>query len=314
MILITGGTGFVGKHLQEALTRRGVEHFVFSSKEFDLTCTQQAKAVFAANKKADTIIHLASYQAAGEFPAKHTADQFRINNLIHTNVLAAWHQFLPHAKLVAIGSSCAYPSSPGPLVEERFMDGEIHGSVYSYAFTKRLLFNGIKAYNDQYKLNGTYLIPATMYGEHDDFNAETAHVCGALVGRFVKAVREHQPSVEIWGDGTQIRDFMYVKDFIHSLLENIVPKCERDTINVGPGRGNSVRELAQTVSQVAGYKGELVFNSSRYTGIKEKFIETNRFTQKYGGNITADLTPGMKRTADWYAANYEALKDRVKFA
>jgi GDP-L-fucose synthase len=313
MILITGGTGFIGKHLQAELSRRGTEHCVFSSRQHDLTVREQAEAIFAAQSKASVILHMACYQAAGDFPAKHTAEQFHINNLIHVNVLESWRKYAPQAKLVAIGSSCAYPSKPGPLVEERFMDGEIHGSVYSYAFTKRLLYTGITAYNDQYKLNGTYLIPATMYGEHDDFNAETAHVCGALVGRFVKAVKENQPSVEIWGDGTQVRDLMYVKDFIAALLD-LIPQCERDIINVGPGKGVSIRELAQAISRAAGYKGELVFNATRYTGIKEKFIETGKFVQKYKGSISNELAAGIQRTVDWYAANYDEIKDRRKFA
>lgn len=312
MILITGGTGFVGQHLQEELSARQLDYFAFSSRQFDLTVAEQAEAVFSAHRDADTILHLASYQAAGEFPARHTAEQFRINNLIHVNVLENWRRFAPRAKLVAIGSSCAYPSNPGPLVEDRFLDGVIHGSVYSYAFTKRLLFTGITAYNDQFKLNGTYLIPATMYGEHDDFHPDTAHVCGALVGRFVRATREKQPSVEIWGDGTQIRDIMYVKDFVAALLR-LVPQCERDLINVGPGGGTSIRDLAFAISRAAGYPGELVFNASRYVGVKEKFINTARFTQKYGGQISNDITPGIRRTVDWYAAHYDEVKDRRKF-
>lgn len=312
MILITGGTGFVGKHLQEELAARGIEHYAFSSKQFDLTVPEQAQAVFAAHAKAEVILHLACYQAAGEFPALHPAEQFRVNNLIHVNVLEAWHRFAPQAKLLAIGSSCAYPSKPGSLVEDRFMDGEIHGSVYSYAFTKRLLFTGIKAYNDQFKHNGTYLIPATMYGEHDDFHPDTAHVCGALVGRFVKAVKEGLPTVEIWGDGTQVRDIMYVKDFASALLD-LIPQCERDVLNVGPGRGTAIKDLAQAISKAAGYQGELVFNASRYVGVKEKFIETGRFQEKYHGTIPADLAHGIQRTVDWYAANYDAIKDRRKF-
>lgn len=313
MMLITGGTGFVGKHLQEELARRGIEHYVFSSRQYDLTVPEQAHAVFAAHSRASTIIHLASFQAAGEFPAKHPAEQFHINNLIHVNVLESWRRFAPQAKLLAIGSSCAYPSKPGPLTEGRFMDGEIHGSVYSYAFTKRLLCTGITAYNDQYRLNGTYLIPATMYGEHDDFHPDTAHVCGALVGKFVKAAKEKLPSVEIWGDGTQVRDLMYVKEFIGALL-HLIPQCERDIINVGPGRGTSIKELAYTISRAACFKGEIVFNSSRYVGIKEKFIETNKFVEKYKGSIGNELARGIQRTVDWYASNYDQIRDRQKFA
>jgi GDP-L-fucose synthase len=312
MILITGGTGFVGKHLQEELVLRGVEHHVFSAKDCDLTIPDQARAVFADHRKASTIIHMASYQAAGEFPARHPAEQFYLNNLIHVNVLENWRKFTPHAKLVAIGSSCAYPSKPGPLTEDRFMDGEIHGSVYSYAFTKRLLYTGITAYNDQFELNGSYLIPSTMYGEYDDFNGETAHVCGALVGRFVTAVKENLPVVEIWGDGTQVRDFMYVKEFIRALL-NLIPQCERDIINVGPGRGITISELALAIAQAAGYRGEVIFNASRYVGVKEKFIDTSRFVEKYHGVVGDSLYPGVQQTVDWYASNYERVKNRRKF-
>jgi GDP-L-fucose synthase len=214
VILITGGTGFVGKHLQEELTRRGEEFFVFSKSEHDLTDLRQAEAAFQRCRNVQTVIHLASYQAAGTFPARHPAEQFFINNLIHTNMLEAWRRHAPQAKLVAIGTSCAYPSNAARLVEDVFLDGAIHGSVYCYAFTKRLLYLGIQAYNDQHKLNGSYLIPATMYGEHDDFDADTAHVCGALVARFVHAVRQNLPEVEVWGDGSQVRDFMDVKDFV----------------------------------------------------------------------------------------------------
>src|SRR5579863_6626797 len=122
-IFVTGGTGFVGKHLMTELERRGLKGVAFASSQFDLTVPDQARAAFAAHRDACVLIHMACYQAAGEFPAKHTAEQFHVNNLIHLNVLESWRKLMPEARLVAIGSSCAYPSSPGTLVEERFMDG-----------------------------------------------------------------------------------------------------------------------------------------------------------------------------------------------
>ena len=162
--LITGGTGFVGHHLQEELRRRGESFVVFAQRVFDLTEWDQAEKVFAEHRDADVILHLASHQAAGEFPAKHTAQQFWINNRIHTHVLEAWRRHLPHAKMVAFGCSCAYPSNSTSLKEEVLFDGPIHGSVYAYGFTKRLLATGVQAYNDQFKLNGSFIMPATLYG------------------------------------------------------------------------------------------------------------------------------------------------------
>jgi GDP-L-fucose synthase len=312
MILITGGTGFVGKHLQEELTARGMEHAVFSKREYDLTIREQADSVFDRYRHADVILHLASYQAAADFPAKHPADQFYINSSIHTNVLEGWRKFAPKAKLIALGSSCAYPSRAETLVEDRLLDGEIHGSVYSYAFTKRLIYTGILAYNDQYGLNGSYLIPPTMYGEYDDFNVETAHVCGALIGKFARAVCEGLPEVEIWGDGTQVREFIYVKEFIRALLY-LTPLCDRDIVNVGPGRGTSIRILAETISRATGFKGRLLFNMDRYVGIQEKFLNTDKLASKYNWRVGEDLSAGIGRTVEWYLRNYGQLKDARKF-
>ena len=312
-VLVTGGTGFVGKHLQQELTARGIAHFAFGSRQFDLTRWENAEKVFSAHRDATLIIHLASYQAAGEFPAKHTAEQFYRNNLIHNHTLEAWRQFAPQAKFIALGASCAYPSSAQAMTEDKIFDGAIHGSVYSYGATKRMLYTGILAYNDQFKLNGNYLIPPAMYGEDDDFNEATAHVPSALIGRFVKAVKMNLPEVEIWGDGTQVRDLADVKDFVNNLLE-LAPKLERDMVNLAPGRGKTIKELALTVCEAAGYQGKVVFNASRYTGAKEKFVDATKLREKYGIVMNHELAPGIRRTVAWYAKNYDAVKDRRKFA
>ncbi len=201
-----------------------------------------------------------------------------------------------------------------PLVSQKtfYMDGEVHGSVYSYAFTKRLLLRGIQAYNDQYGLNGSYLIPATMFGEYDDFNPRTVHVCGALIGKFVCAAKEGLPEVEIWGDGTQVRDFLDVKEFVRATL-NLATCCDRDIINIGPGHGTSIRDLAETICRASGFQGKVVYNAARYVGIREKFIDCSRLAEKYNWRITSDLESSLSRTVRWYAGNYESVKDQVKF-
>ena len=310
--LITGGTGFIGQHLQEELRRRGISFCAFSRKEFDLTVWDQAQAVFERNRHATAILHMASFQAAGTFPAQHPAEQIFVNSLMHTHVRECWRRQAPGARLVAIGSSCAYPGKARRLIEEIFLDGEPHASVYAYAAAKRLLCTGIQAYNDQFGLDGTYLIPAAMLGEHDDFNPVTSHVPGALIGKFVRAVREGLPEVEIWGDGSQVRDFMDVKEFVGVLLE-LVARSNRDVLNIGPGAGLSIRELATLISEAAGFKGRLAFNPQRYVVIREKFMDATRLREKYGLTLSRDLRAAIARTVAWYSENYEALKDRRKF-
>jgi len=312
-VLITGGTGFVGKHLQTELAQRGVPFFAFGRRQFDLTRREDAEAVFKQHQDADLILHLASFQAAGEFPGKHTAEQFFVNNLIHNHALEAWRKFIPQARLIAVGASCAYPSAAQGMTEDKFFEGAIHGSVYSYGATKRMLYTGILAYNDQFKLNGSYVIPAAMFGEDDDFNESTAHVPGALVARFVRAVRMNLPEVEIWGDGSQVRDFMDVKDFVRGLIE-LAPRLDRDIVNLVSHGGKTVKELALAVCEAAGYRGKVVFNANRYTGAKEKFLDATKLREKYGMVISGDLAPGIRRAVEWYSKNYEAVKDRRKFA
>jgi nucleoside-diphosphate-sugar epimerase len=312
-VLITGGTGFVGTHLQEELERRGIGYAAFGRRDFDLLDKAQADAVFAQNASADVVVHLACYQAAAEFPAQHPGEQFFVNSQIHLNVLEGWRRHLPHAKLIGMGSSCAYPSDLAALTEDRLLDGPIHGSVYSYAFTKRLLHIGIQAYNDQYGLRGSYVIPPTLFGERDDFHVSTAHVVSALIGKFVRATQEQAPSVEIWGDGSQVREFLYVKTFVSALVD-LLPVIEPEALNVAPGRGTSIRDLAEAISAAAGFRGRLAYDPSRYVGVKEKFLTTVKLEQKYGMRLPVTVADGIARTAAWYAANSDILKDKVKFS
>ena len=313
MILVTGGTGFLGRHLTARLDRLGLSHYAFGKRDGDLTRWDQAEAVFRAHRDATAIIHCASYQAAGDFPAKHPGEQMRVNSLIHLHVLEAWRQHAPTAALIGIGSSCAYPAEAWPLTEDRFMDGEIHGSVYAYAFTKRLLWRAIQSYNDQYGLNGSCLIPATMFGEHDDFHPDTAHVSGALIGRFARAVREGLPEVEVWGDGSQVREFMDVEDFVDAVL-HVLPRIRCDLVNVGPGTGVTIRDLAEAIRHATAYAGRVRFDADRYVGIRAKYMDTAKLAGRYGWRVPKDLGPGIRRTVTWYLEHYEALRDLRKFS
>lgn len=311
MMLVTGGTGFVGTHLQEELSARALPFYAFGSRDHDLTDPAQTDAAFRRAGAIDTIVHLACYQAAGEFPARNPGAQFIINNRIHLNVLDAWRRLAPSARLVAIGSSCAYPSDLDSLTEDRLMDGPIHGSVYSYAFTKRALHTGILAHNDQYRLNGSYLIPPTLFGEFDDFHVDTAHVSGALIGKFVKAARLGG-NVEVWGDGSQVREFLDVKVFVKALVD-LMPRLDREVLNFAPGTGTSIKTLAETIAAAAGIPGRIDYDTSKYVGVKEKFLNVARLRDKYGVRLPSDIGAGIARTVRWYDANFDAVKDRRKF-
>jgi GDP-L-fucose synthase len=284
---ITGGTGFVGKNMVPFLTELGADVTAIGSS-FDLATEAGAERAFTTfNKKFDYIIHGAAVQGAGEWPLKHKAEQFGLNLHIHANTFAMWKRFQPQAKMIGIGSSCSYPGAKEVLKEEEYWDGPMHSSVDNYGFTKKAVSVGIEAYKAQYGLKGTTVIFATLYGPYDHFDPEKSHVVSALVKKFVDATRANSPAVEVWGDGKQTREVIYVEDQIRGLLA--VLNYEGSIINVGTGRSTMVSELAETIKALARYPGEIVYNPDRFVGVRRKVLDISLARERYGWTTAIPL-------------------------
>lgn len=298
-VLLTGGTGFVGGAVRRALERRNLPCAWFSRSQFDLTSQEQADAAFELHADAELIVHLAGAGTAGDFTARAAADLFDVNHRIHVNVLRAWCRHLSGARMLAVGSSCAYPAGAARLNEDAILSGPPDPSVAAFAASKRALLAGLHAYDAQYGLDGSYIVPATLFGPHDDFDSDRAHVVSALIARFVRAKRTAASAVEIWGDGSQVRDFMHVDDFADALV-HVAGRCHRTVLNVGPGRGTSVRELAELIRDAVGYSGRLVYDPNRYSGVPEKVLDTSRLTAQFTWAPHDDLAGAIARTVAWY--------------
>ncbi len=305
-VLITGGTSFVGKNLTEMLSQLDAEYFTFHSKEFNLTRGEEAdKVMQAQGKKYDFIIHMAALQAAADWPMHHTGVQLYTNSLIHVNTLEAWRKYQPQAKFIGVGSSCSFPGDIPVLAEEDVDKGPLHPSVYAYGATKKLLGVGIKAYKDQYGLKGTMPIFATLYGPHDDFKLETAHVVSALIAKFVKARNNNEKEVEVWGDGTQTREVIYVKDQLTGLLM-AAQDYEGDLLNIGTGQEITVRELAETIKKVSGFEGDIVYNTDKFVGVKRKVLNIEKAKREIGWTVKNklhSLEEGLAKTIEWCEEN-----------
>lgn len=312
-VLITGGTSFVGKNLTRRLSELGANYLTFGSKDYNLTDREQANSVFQTGGY-DFVIHMAALQHAADWPIHHTAEQFDVNGLIQINTLNAWKEFQPQAKLIAVGSSCCYPGEIESLKEEDLDQGDLHDSVYSYGATKRILGVGLRAYSDQYGLKGIMPMFATLYGPHDDFNLETAHVVGALTAKFCDAKKNNSPSVEVWGDGTQTRELIYVEDQIEGLLmagqkfEGYPSTYHGNVINIGTGKETTIRNLAETIKKVSRYEGEIDFNTDRFVGVKKKVLDISRAKKEFGwtvDNRLNNLEEGLEKTIRWYEENIQ---------
>ena len=198
-ILITGGTGFLGKNIVPYLKQKGAD-VTATGRNYDLTNWDKAEELFKL-KEYDLIIHGAAFQGAGDFTLKYPADQFFKNNLIHTNALELWKRHQPSARFVGLGSTCSYPGGLPVLSEDDYFTGPLHPSVEIYGLTKCVMQQGIKAYKKQYGLQGTTVVFATLYGPHDEFDISRSHVVSALVQKFCEATANIGTGVE-----TSIKD------------------------------------------------------------------------------------------------------------
>jgi len=301
-VLITGGTGFLGKNIVPMLRNAGVD-VVATGRNYDLTNWETTQNLFNL-KKYDLIIHAAAFQGAGDFTLRYPADQFYKNNLIHTHVLEAWKQFQPHARLVGIGSTCSYPGNIPVLSEKDYFTGPLHPSVETYGLTKCVMQQGIKAYKQQYGLSGTTVAFATLFGPHDEFDISRSHVVSALVQKFCDAVKTGQSEVEVWGDGSQYRELIYIDDQINGLLMT----CEYDgeLINIGSGKETRISELASTIKDLSGFTGNIVYNTNRFVGVKRKVLNIDKAKKTFGwtvDNKMHTLDEALMKTINWYREN-----------
>lgn len=307
--LITGGTGFLGKNLIQYLNSLGTVVHGFGS-EFNLYYEDNAEKILTIhNTKYDYIIHGAVLQGAGEWPLHHKAEQFDVNCKIHTNILKAWKTHQPQARLIGLGSSCSYPGIKTELFEREYWDGRMHDSVDIYGLTKKVMNTGIEAYKAQHGLKGTTVIFATLYGPHDSFDREKSHVVSALIRKFVEAKESKSDEVEVWGDGTQTRELIFVEDQIKGLL--LVLDYEGELINIGTGNSITIKELAENIKDIIGYQGNIFYNVNRFVGIKHKVLNIDLAKKLYGWTTKiplGSLNENLRKTIDWYYSNKENLK------
>lgn len=307
--LITGGTGFLGKNLVKYITERGgiVDYF---GSNYNLSIESEAIRAFQTfNKTYDYIIHAAVLQGAGDWPLFHKAEQFDTNCRIHANTLKCWKEYQPQARFIGIGSSCSYPGTKIELFEEDYWNGRMHESVDIYGLTKKVMNVGIEAYKAQYGLKGTTAVFATLYGPHDSFDREKSHVVSALVRKFVEAKESNSPEVEVWGDGTQTRELIYIEDQIKGLLT--VLDYDGELINIGTGTTHTIKELAETIKELVQYEGKIFYNTNRFVGVKHKVLNVDVAKTTYGWTTKIELgtlRDNLLKTIDWFEQNKHLIK------
>jgi GDP-L-fucose synthase len=294
-VFITGGGGFLGRHLITALHRAGHSVVAPGSRECDLLKDGALEAWSA--EKFDRIFHLAAWTQAGDFCLRHPGEQWVRNQRLNTQVLAWWAERQPQAKLVSIGTSCAY-SPDLPLREEHYLDGQPIESLYTYAMTKRMMLVGQRSLAKQYGLKHLTVVPSTLYGPGYHADGRQLHFIFDLIRKILLGRTQGAP-VELWGDGHQRRELIHVDDFVRTALQ-LADRVDNEIVNLGCGTEHTIREFAGLICAEVGYDPAAIrYDTSRYVGARSKCLEIEKLRRLLPDFSPMSLAEGLPPVIAW---------------
>ena len=269
--------------------------------EWDLTRADDVERLFAETKP-ELVIHLAA-EVGGIGANRANPGRYWYANLIMGANILEQSRLHGVDKLVVIGTICAYPKfTPVPFKEEDLWNGYPEETNAPYGLAKKTLLVGAQAYRDQYGLDAIYLLPVNLYGPGDNFDLESSHVIPAQIRKMVEAIERGEREVVLWGDGSPTREFLYVDDCAEAILLAAERYDGPDPVNLGTGSEISIRELAETIAELTGYEGELVWDTSKPNGQPRRRLDTERAERLFGFHASTPLREGLERTVTWYRA------------
>jgi GDP-L-fucose synthase len=310
-IVVTGSTGFLGRHVMPVLNQKyGAQNVVgLSSKNYDLTDPVQVKKMFE-DLKPDVLLHLAAYVGGIGANSKLPADFFYINNLL-TSLAFDYAAKTKITKLIYPIGGCCYPNTaPSPISEKEMWNGYPQKESAGYAMAKKVGVVASLAYKEQYGLNSIITVPGNMYGEYDNFKTSESHVIPATIRRFYEAKINNVDKVVMWGSGKPQRDFVYAGDVAATFPFFIDDYDSTDPVNISSGTTTSIKELAETVKELVGYTGQIVWDTTKPDGQMVKIFDTKRM-KDLGLSCPTTLREGLKKTIGWFVKNYQTGNVRL---
>jgi len=299
-IAVTGGAGFLGSFVVEKLRERGVkEIFVPHSKDYNLVNPEIARQLYA-DSSPDILIHMAARVGGIGANQANPGRFFYENMAMGLNII---EEARKHGveKLVIVGTTCAYPKfTPVPFKEKDIWNGYPEETNASYGIAKRALLVMAQAYRAQYGLNAIYLIPSNLYGPRDNFDMETSHVIPALIKKCFDAIKTKQKEIVVWGTGKATREFLYVENCAEGILLATERYNKSEPINLGTGFEISIKNLVELIVKLTGFKGEIVWDTSKPDGQPRRCLDTTKAEKEFGFKAKTPFEEGLKKTIDWY--------------
>jgi len=308
-VAVTGGAGFLGRHLVARLRTMGcAEVFVPRIEEFDLTRAESVERMFEAARP-ELLIHAAAVVGGIGANRGQPGRFFYENALMGIQVIDTARQH-GVAKTVVLGTICAYPKhTPVPFREEDLWSGYPEETNAPYGIAKKALLVQCQAYREQYGMNAVYLLPVNLYGPGDNFDPESSHVIPALIRKCVEAVEQGRDEILVWGDGTPTREFLYVADAVEGIVAAAQRYDKPEPVNLGSGMEISIRELAEKIAALTGFRGRLVWDTSKPNGQPRRCLDVSRAEREFGFRARMPFDEGLRATVGWYLSERKRRAD-----
>jgi len=307
-IYIAGHRGMVGSAVMRKLNSEGFQNLVFrSSTELDLK-NQAAVNDFFESEKPEVVVDAAA-RVGGIMANRDYPWQFLYENLqIQNNIIAAAHR-QDVERLIFLGSSCIYPKhAEQPMKESSLLTGPLEPTNQWYAIAKIAGVKMVESLREQYDRDYVSLMPTNLYGPNDNFDLETSHVLPAMIRKFHEAKEADHTTVELWGSGSPMREFLHVDDVASAVFFSLSNRMEYDLYNVGTGRDITIKNLAELTQNVVGHKGDIHWDSSKPDGTPRKLMDVGRMSNE-GWRCQIELKDGIEMTYKWFLENIDDIKE-----
>jgi GDP-L-fucose synthase len=301
-VLITGGHGFLGGYVCGQLKQKGAQVIAPTHGDYDLVERDQIITMYKEHP-ADMVIHLAAVVGGIGINREHPGSFF-YDNLMMGVQLMEYARQNNISKFVALGTVCAYPKyTPVPFKENDLWDGYPEETNAPYGLAKKMMLVQSQAYRQEYGYNSIFLLPVNLYGPRDNFNPQSSHVIPALIKKCVDAVENNSAHIEVWGDGSASREFLYVEDAAEGIIMAAEKYDKSDPVNLGSSFEINIKDLVGIIVKETGFSGEIKWDTSKPNGQPRRKLDVSRAKEEFGFASKTTFEEGLRKTIAWYKEN-----------